>query len=86
MSLLPLPFEKPIFDLESQLLKLEEQSQPTPSTKDAIRTMRTQLNRLKREVYEQLNPWDIVRVARHEESNQLAGILPGAANTRILCP
>ncbi|MEZ5941885.1 MAG: acetyl-CoA carboxylase carboxyltransferase subunit alpha [Planctomycetaceae bacterium] len=66
MSLIPLPFEKPIFELETQLEKLEEQPNPSATTKDAIRTMRTELNRLKREVYEQLGPWDIVRVARHD--------------------
>ncbi|MCA9032278.1 MAG: acetyl-CoA carboxylase carboxyl transferase subunit alpha, partial [Planctomycetaceae bacterium] len=50
-----------MFELETQLEKLEEQPNPSATTKDAIRTMRTELNRLKREVYEQLGPWDIVR-------------------------
>ncbi|MCA9088710.1 MAG: acetyl-CoA carboxylase carboxyltransferase subunit alpha [Planctomycetaceae bacterium] len=66
MSVLPLPFEKPIFDLEEQLEKLEQQPNPSTTMKDSIRAMRAELNRVKREIYEQLNPWDIVRVARHD--------------------
>ena len=30
--------------------------------------------------------WHAIRVTRHGEGNGMAGILPGAANTRILCP
>lgn len=66
MSLLPLPFEKPIYELETQLEKLELQANPSPATSEAIRNMRTELNRLKREVYDQLTAWDVVRVARHD--------------------
>jgi acetyl-CoA carboxylase carboxyl transferase subunit alpha len=66
MSLLPLPFEKPIYELETQLEKLELQTNPSPATSEAIRNMRTELNRLKREVYDQLTAWDVVRVARHD--------------------
>jgi len=65
-SPMALPFERPILDLEKQLGVLEEQPNPTASTKDAIRVMRTELNKLKRETYEQLNPWETVQVARHD--------------------
>ncbi len=58
MSLLtPLPFERPIHDLERQLEALEAQPNPTDTTKDAIRKMRVEIQRLKREIYENLNPW-----------------------------
>lgn len=69
-ALLPLPFEKPIVDLEKQLEALEAQPNPSTNSKDAIRNMRTELTKLRREIYEQLSPWDIVRVARHEARPQ----------------
>ncbi len=67
---LPLPFERPIHDLEMQLQKLEEQPQPTAPTRDAIRRMRTQITRMKREVFANLGPWEIVQVARHQQRPQ----------------
>ncbi len=69
-KLIALPFERPIAELEDQLEKLEAQPNPTPATKDAIRKMRTQVNRMKREVYDNLNPWEIVQVARHQQRPQ----------------
>lgn len=69
-KLITLPFERPIAELEDQLEKLEAQPNPTPATKDAIRNMRTQVNRMKREVYDNLNPWEIVQVARHQQRPQ----------------
>lgn len=62
-----LPFERPIYELESQLEKLEAQPNPTANAKDAIRNMRVEINRMKREIFENLGPWEIVRVARHED-------------------
>ncbi len=64
---LPLPFERPIFDLEKQLESLESQPNPTASTRESIRNIRTELTKLKRETYEQLDAWQIVQVARHDE-------------------
>lgn len=63
---MPLPFERPIVELEKQLQSLEEQPNPTTATKEAVRNMRTELTKLKREVYDQLNPYEIVQVARHD--------------------
>ena len=63
----PLPFERPIYELEAQLEKLEAQPNPTPATKDAIRNMRVELTRMKREIFENLGPWEIVQVARHPD-------------------
>ncbi|QDT32072.1 acetyl-CoA carboxylase carboxyltransferase subunit alpha [Thalassoglobus polymorphus] len=64
---LPLPFERPIFDLEKQLESLESQPNPTAATRESIRNIRTELTKLKRETYEQLDAWQIVQVARHDE-------------------
>ena len=66
----PLPFEKPIFELESQLEKLESHDNPSAEMREAIRNMRTDISRLKREVFANLDPWDIVKVARHENRPQ----------------
>jgi len=65
-----LPFERPIYDLEAQLRKLEEQPNPTANTKDAIRKMRVQRTRIIREIFDHLDPWQIVQVARHQERPQ----------------
>lgn len=63
---LPLPFEKPIVELEKQLESLETQPDPSATTREAIRNIRTELTKLKREIYDKLNPWEIVQVARHD--------------------
>jgi acetyl-CoA carboxylase carboxyl transferase subunit alpha len=65
-----LPFEKPIYELEAQLEKLEAQPNPTAASKDAIRKMRVEVNRMKREIFANLDPWDIVQVARHPDRPQ----------------
>ncbi|GAB4148330.1 MAG: acetyl-CoA carboxylase carboxyltransferase subunit alpha [Planctomycetaceae bacterium] len=66
----PLPFERPVHEMELQLEKLESQPNPTANTKDAIRNMRLEITRMKREIFENLDPWDIVKVARHEKRPQ----------------
>ncbi len=65
-----LPFERPIHELELQLAKLEAQPKPAPNTKDAIANMRLEIARMKRDVFEHLDPWDVVQVARHAERPQ----------------
>jgi acetyl-CoA carboxylase carboxyl transferase subunit alpha len=66
----PLPFEREIQELEARLETLEAEQNPSPATKDAVRTIRVQLTRMKREIYENLTPWEIVQVARHEARPQ----------------
>ncbi|TXH80772.1 MAG: acetyl-CoA carboxylase carboxyltransferase subunit alpha [Rhizobium sp.] len=65
-----LPFEKPIVDLEDKLAALEAQPNPTPATLDSIRNMRVEIAKLKRETYENLDAWQTVQVARHQERPQ----------------
>ncbi|MBX3441025.1 MAG: acetyl-CoA carboxylase carboxyltransferase subunit alpha [Planctomyces sp.] len=69
-KLIPLPFERPIVDLESQLEQLEQQLGRSPQLTDAVRQMRVELQRLTREVYENLRPWEVVSVARHTNRPQ----------------
>lgn len=67
---LPLPFEKPIFELEEKLGQLEAQLHPTPATLDAIHNLRVEIMRMKRDVFEKLDAWETVQVARHQERPQ----------------
>lgn len=71
----PLPFEKPIFGLEAQLEELESQPDPSTATRDAIRNMRVEITRMRREVFENLDPWETVQVARHPERPQVLDYL-----------
>ncbi|MBI1312498.1 acetyl-CoA carboxylase carboxyltransferase subunit alpha [bacterium] len=66
----PLPFEKPIFELEKQLQQLESQLDPSPATKDAVRSLRLEITRKKREVFDDLDAWQTVQVARHPDRPQ----------------
>ena len=65
-----LPFERPIVELEEQLAKLESQPGPTPTTLESTRNMRVEIAKLKRDVFENLNPWETVQVARHQDRPQ----------------
>lgn len=65
-----LPFEKPIVEFEEKLATLEGQPNPTPATLDAIRNMRVEIAKLKRETFENLDAWQTVLVARHQERPQ----------------
>ncbi|WP_373653085.1 MULTISPECIES: acetyl-CoA carboxylase carboxyltransferase subunit alpha [unclassified Schlesneria] len=65
-----LPFERPIVELEEQLARLEAQPAPVPTTLEAIRNMRVEIAKLKRDVFENLNPWETVQVARHQDRPQ----------------
>jgi len=70
MAQRPLPFERNIHDLEQYLETLEMQQQPSTETLEAIKNMRAEIVRLRREVFENLDPWQIVQVARHEDRPQ----------------
>lgn len=62
-----LSFERPIDDLQAKLAELEGLPDPDAETRDTIRRTRLELTRLKREVFEKLDPWEIVQVARHPQ-------------------
>lgn len=63
---LPLQFERPIFDLEKQLESLESQPNPSAATRESVRNIRTELTKLKREIFDKLDAWQTVEVARHD--------------------
>lgn len=66
----PLPFEKPIYELEAQLQQFETQLDPTPATTEAIRNLRVEITRKRREIFERLDPWEIVQLSRHQDRPQ----------------
>ncbi|MBB02967.1 MAG: acetyl-CoA carboxylase carboxyl transferase subunit alpha, partial [Planctomyces sp.] len=70
MAQRPLPFERNIHELEQHLETLEMQQQPSTETLEAIKNMRAEIVRLRREVFDNLDPWQIVQVARHEDRPQ----------------
>ncbi|MEZ6124120.1 MAG: acetyl-CoA carboxylase carboxyltransferase subunit alpha [Planctomycetaceae bacterium] len=65
-----LPFEKPIYELESQLARLEAEPNPTATVQESIRRMRVELTQMTRDRYDNLDPWEIVQVSRHPERPQ----------------
>ncbi len=71
-----LAFEAPIHEMESRLSEMEAQYARNRSTGDTtkiaeqIRRLRRELAELKREIYSQLDPWQIVQVSRHQDRPQ----------------
>lgn len=65
-----LTFERPIYELEERLGRLEAEASPDADAEEEVRRVRLDLQRTKREIYENLDPWDMVQVARHQERPQ----------------
>lgn len=65
-----LPFEKQIYELESKLADLEAELHPTPPTLEAIHSLRMDVMRMKRDIFDKLDAWQTVQVARHQERPQ----------------
>ena len=62
-----LAFEQPIYELEARLAKLESAAEDSGPARDEVRRLRRELTDTKKKVYSQLEPWQIVQVARHPE-------------------
>jgi acetyl-CoA carboxylase carboxyl transferase subunit alpha len=62
-----LSFERPIYELEAQLDKLEKISQEHPEARDEIFRLRRELIEQKQRIYSNLKPWETVEVARHPD-------------------
>jgi acetyl-CoA carboxylase carboxyl transferase subunit alpha len=61
-----LAFERPIYDLESRITKLES-SDETDAVREDIRRLKRELSETKKRVYGSLSPWETVQVARHSD-------------------
>src|SRR5271156_5673049 len=66
-----LDFEKQIDEMEELLAKLEAGSDGPLGNADEIRRIRRELVNLKRKIYNNLAPWQVVRVARPPDRPQL---------------
>ena len=65
---LELAFEKQIHEKERQLSALEAHISETPDAREAIRTLRATIQNELRELYENLNPSDVVAWLRARSS------------------
>ncbi|MEZ6071825.1 MAG: acetyl-CoA carboxylase carboxyltransferase subunit alpha [Pirellulales bacterium] len=62
-----LQFERPIADFDERIARLEAGAEGSPEAREQVRALRRQRNELVRQVYENLEPWETVQVARHPE-------------------
>ncbi|MCM8818249.1 MAG: acetyl-CoA carboxylase carboxyltransferase subunit alpha [Candidatus Omnitrophica bacterium] len=61
-----LPFEKPIEEIEKNIEEIEKNKKLDIVTKNTeILKLKQLLNEKKKEIYSNLNPWQIVQIARH---------------------
>ncbi len=61
-----LEFEAEIAELENRIAALERQTDRSGQVEGEIRTLRTDLVKLLKEIYSDLSPWQTVQVARHK--------------------
>ena len=64
MSITAYEFEKPLIELEQ---KIQDKEKAEPRDEAELDQLRLELERLQREIYSQLNPWQRVQLARHKE-------------------
>ncbi len=65
-----LDFEQPIFELEARRKQLEAMLDRTPAVEEEIRSVRRQIADTTKSIYDGLDPWQIVQVARHKDRPQ----------------
>jgi len=70
-----LSFERPIYELEARLEKLNAKTEPTPEVRNEIRRLRRELVELTKRIYSNLKPWETVEVARHPDRPMTADYL-----------
>lgn len=62
-----LAFEKPIADLEEKVEQLESQSDKSAEAREELRQLKRELTDLRKKIYGNLEPWQTVQVARHQD-------------------
>jgi acetyl-CoA carboxylase carboxyl transferase subunit alpha len=62
-----LSFERPIYELEARLEKLETKSEPTTEVRNEVRMLRRELVEVSKRIFANLKPWETVEVARHPD-------------------
>jgi acetyl-CoA carboxylase carboxyl transferase subunit alpha len=67
-----LAFERPLYELEARLTKLERSAAGKPEAEEEIRRLRRQWATEARRIYGNLSAWETVQVARHKDRPQSA--------------
>jgi acetyl-CoA carboxylase carboxyl transferase subunit alpha len=62
-----LDFEKPIHELEEKLAALEAGADSSAEAAEQKRALRRELTELRKKIFSELDAWQTVRVARHQE-------------------
>jgi acetyl-CoA carboxylase carboxyl transferase subunit alpha len=62
-----LAFERPIYELEGRLQKLESAADASPAAREDVSRLKRELSDAKKRIYSNLTPWETVQVARHSE-------------------
>src|SRR5215213_7657849 len=62
-----LAFERPIYELEGRIAKLESSADDSLTVHEGLRKLRRELVELKKKIYSSLAPWETVQVARHSD-------------------
>jgi len=70
-----LEFEQPIYELETRLHELQRSADGRPETESEIRRLRRELTDVTKQIYENLDPWQTVQVARHRDRPYTADYL-----------
>lgn len=71
----PLPFERPIQQLQKKLDDLVAQEVSTPEREEEIRQLKLEIKRQTREIFDNLDAWETVLVARQTGRPQTADYL-----------
>jgi acetyl-CoA carboxylase carboxyl transferase subunit alpha len=73
-----LPFERPIVELEAKIGELKSLSESTGMNLNGeLKPLQTKLDRMTREIYEGLKPYDVVQIARHPLRPQTSDYIRG---------
>ena len=62
-----LEFEEPLAELAAKAQQLEKDSDNTAQAAEKVRVVKRELSDKTREIYENLDPWQTVQVARHKD-------------------
>jgi len=73
-----LPFERPIVELEAKIGELKSLSESTGMNLNGeLKPLQEKLERMTREIYESLKPYDVVQIARHPLRPQTSDYIRG---------
>jgi acetyl-CoA carboxylase carboxyl transferase subunit alpha len=62
-----MPFEQSIYELQDKIDQLEQEENRTAEESESLRSLRRELADTTKEIYQNLDPWQTVRIARHPD-------------------